>query len=90
MRDEIVRFEEVERTPKMRPGAKAEASPGYRGEQADEQEDQATAGCRVGVASRAIRRSDRYRSWLRSNFVARQGQEAHHHLITTSIWGMSD
>jgi hypothetical protein len=30
------------------------------------------------IVRRAIRRSDRHRGWLRSNFVARERQEAEH------------
>jgi hypothetical protein len=42
-----------------------------------------------GITKRAIRRSDRHRGWFRSNFVARERQEADHRPITPSIWGMS-
>jgi hypothetical protein len=31
-----------------------------------------------GITRRAIRRSDRHRGWLRSNFIARERQEADH------------
>src|SRR5215831_6874554 len=42
-----------------------------------------------GIAGRAIRRSDRHRGSLRSNFVATERQEADYRLIMPSIWGMS-
>jgi hypothetical protein len=43
-----------------------------------------------GITRRAIRRSDRHRGWLRSNFVARERHEADHRPITPSIWGRSE
>jgi hypothetical protein len=43
-----------------------------------------------GITMRAIRRSNRHRGWLRSNFIARERQQADHRPITESIWEMSD
>src|SRR5436190_4363982 len=40
-----------------------------------------------GITRRAIRRSDRHRGWLCSNFVVRERQEPTIVLITSSIWG---
>jgi len=37
---------------------------------------------------RAIRRSDHHPGWFRSDFVARERQEADHRPIAPSIWGM--
>jgi len=38
-----------------------------------------------GIARREIRRSDRHRGWLRSNFLARERQAVDHRPITQSI-----
>jgi hypothetical protein len=40
-----------------------------------------------GITRLAIRRSDRHRGWLRSNFVARERHEADHRPITAEHLG---
>jgi hypothetical protein len=57
-------------------GRKSNAVPLRRLQLKERLDERKSAGS--GITTRTIRRSDRYRGWLRSDFVATEGQEADH------------